>query len=240
MASSSSRSSSENDTPAVAQAGHRGLGGGERGAQVVADRGEQCGTHPVRFGERARCGSLLGEPLLPQCESGLGGERLDDAPVAGVEGVAAQHQGQLAPSLPGSPAAVTGTSTSPSPGNAQGGPPTHAATCHAAGSCWSSGPPGTSARRSSSVTDSRPKVSRSRSSSAVRGRSPRKHAAGDRGQGGGFGAGLGSLAGSPRGQVDHGADRCGDRDEHDQCQNVLPFGDGEGVQRRGEEEVQQQ
>jgi hypothetical protein len=34
---------------------------------------------------------LLGEPLLPEREGGLGSERLDDAPVTGFEGVAAQH-----------------------------------------------------------------------------------------------------------------------------------------------------
>ena len=108
--------------PGVAQAGHRCLRGGQRGAQVVADCGEQCRTHPVRFGEGARGGSLLGEPLLSQGESGLGGERLDDAPVAGVERVPRSTRAS-SPPLPGSPAAVTGTSTSPSPGNAQGGHP---------------------------------------------------------------------------------------------------------------------
>ena len=36
----------------AAQAGDRGLGRGERGAQVVADRGEQRGAQPVGLGER--------------------------------------------------------------------------------------------------------------------------------------------------------------------------------------------
>ena len=57
----------------------------------MAHCGEQCRTHPIRFGEGPRGGSFLGEPFLPQCESGLGSEGLNNAPVVGVEGVPAQH-----------------------------------------------------------------------------------------------------------------------------------------------------
>ena len=55
-----------------AQAGDRGLRGGQRGAQVVADRAQQRGPHPV--GGRDRLGrlGLGGQPLLLQRDRRVG------------------------------------------------------------------------------------------------------------------------------------------------------------------------
>ena len=78
----------------AAQAAHRRLRRRQRRTQVVADRGEQRGAHPVGLGERPGGGGLLGEPFLAQRDGGLGGERLDDAPVGGLQPPAAEHDGQ--------------------------------------------------------------------------------------------------------------------------------------------------
>ena len=71
------------------------LGRGQRGAQVVADRGEQRGAHPVGLGQLAGLGGLLGQPLLAQRDRGLGGEGVQHAPVGGGEGTAAQDQREV-------------------------------------------------------------------------------------------------------------------------------------------------
>ena len=95
VASSSSRSASLKATSLAAQAVDRRLGRGQRGAQVVADRGQQRGAQPVGLGQRPDRGGLLGQPLLPQRDRGLGGEGLDHPPVGGGERVSAQDQGEV-------------------------------------------------------------------------------------------------------------------------------------------------
>ncbi len=75
VASSSSRSSCVPLHVGRPQAGHRGLGRGQRGAQVVADRREQRGAHPVRLGDGPGRLGLGGQPLLLQRRRRVGGER---------------------------------------------------------------------------------------------------------------------------------------------------------------------
>ena len=172
----------------------------------MADRGEQRRTHPIRFGERARGGGLLGEPLLPQCESGLGSERLDDAPIAGVERVAAQHQGQLttvarvAGSRDGNLDVTLARERTRSATHARCDLPRRGVVLEL-GAARHLG--STLQQRDRFQAEGLPQPLQQRGEGTV----TTQDAAGDRGQGGGFGAGLGSLAGSPRSQVDHGADR---------------------------------
>ena len=51
-----------------------GLDRGQRGAQVVADRGEQRGPHPVALGQRLGLGGLGTQPVPVQRRADLGGE----------------------------------------------------------------------------------------------------------------------------------------------------------------------
>ncbi len=203
VASSSSRSCVAEGDVVAAQAGDRGLGRGERGAQVVADRGEQGGAQPVGLAERAGGGGLLGEPFLAQRDRGLGGERLDHPPVGGGQ--------RIRPHRTSDTSSSTGTSTSPCAGRRAGRSPTLAATRQASGRAgcpvWTArvGPAfeqgdAGEPERLADLFEQR----RQRAAAA-------QHAAGHGGQGLRLGAGPGRLAGAPGGQVDDGADR--DRDQ---------------------------
>jgi len=86
VASNSSRSSSAHCTSLLAQAGHGGLGRGQGRAQVMADRGQQRGPHPVGFGDGPGGLGFRGEPLLFQRGGGVGGERAEHPAVAGGQG----------------------------------------------------------------------------------------------------------------------------------------------------------
>ena len=166
VASSSSRSVVVEDHVVAAQAGDRRLGRGQRGAQVVADRGEQRGAQPVGLGQRPGRGGLLGEPLLAQRDGGLRGERLDHPPV-----------GRRAAGGRAAPAEIrssTVTSASPSAGCERGRSPTRGG--DPPGGRIGRGPPGPAAARSAApagVTAAKPNVSRSWSSRAGSGRPPR-------------------------------------------------------------------
>ena len=87
VASSSSRSCAVNRDAGRAQAADGRLRGGERRAQVVADRREQGGAHPVHLGQWPGGRGLGAEAFLAQGDDGLGGEGLDDPPVGGGQRV---------------------------------------------------------------------------------------------------------------------------------------------------------
>ena len=73
----------------------RGGRGGERGAQVVADGGEQGAAHPVGFGEGDRFGSLLIEALLAEGDRGLHGGGFQHPAVGGGQHPTAQHENEV-------------------------------------------------------------------------------------------------------------------------------------------------
>ena len=77
-----------------AQAGDGRLGRGQRGAQVVADRREQRGAHPVGLGDRLGRLGLGGQPQLLQGRRRVGRERPEHAPVGGGQRAPAQRQRQ--------------------------------------------------------------------------------------------------------------------------------------------------
>ena len=145
VASSSSRSSSVQCTSVRAQAGHRGLGRGQRGAQVVADRGEQRGAHPVGLGDRLGRLGLGRQPLLLQGRAPRR-RRTPPAP-AGRPRAAAGRAG------PASACRSTGTSTSASSGEVTGSSPVLATTVQCrpaedpAGLAGRAVPPGSPHRR---------------------------------------------------------------------------------------------
>ncbi len=84
----------------AAQALDRRLGRGERGAQVVADGGEQGGPHAVGLGQRLGLFGLLLQPALAQRDGRLGGEGLQDPAVGGAR---ATGPGRPAPASRRSP-----------------------------------------------------------------------------------------------------------------------------------------
>jgi hypothetical protein len=69
---------------------------------------------------------------------------------------------------------------------------------------------------------------------------PGQHGPGEGGEQGRLGAGVGGLRGTAGGPVHHQRDRHRDDHHHDERDHVLPLGDGQRVQRRGQKEVQQQ
>jgi hypothetical protein len=78
------------------QAGDGSFGRGERRAQVMADRGQQCRAHPVGFGDGARRLCFGGKPLLLQRDRGVGGEGAEHSAVGGGKRRATQGQGEVA------------------------------------------------------------------------------------------------------------------------------------------------
>ena len=201
VASSSSRSASLKTTSVLRRLVDRGLGRGQRGAQVVADRGEQRGAHPVDLGERPGGGGLLGEPLLPQRDGGLGGERLDHPAVGGGERMSAQDEGELV--VDGDLDVALGRGEAGLVADGGGDPPGVGVMCRSGpggrvGAAFQQGDAG--------EAEGFPELVEQRGQRA----GAAQHAAGQGGQGLGLGAGAGGLAGAAGGQVDGGADR--DRD----------------------------
>ena len=94
--------------------------------------------------------------------------------------------------------------------------------------------------RSSSVTEVRAKVSRTRSSISDERLLAAQHAAGEVGQGARLGGRAGGLPGAPRRQVDRRADQRRHQDEDQQREGVVGLADGQRVQRRGEVVVEQE
>ena len=111
------------------------------------------------------------------------------------------------------------------------------------------GPAACSGSRFQKVTESRPNVSRTRSSRAFGtgrcdrgslGSLPPQHRAGQGGQDLRLGAGPRGLPGAPRREVHHHAHRHRHDDERGEREHVLPLGDRELVERRREVVVEQQ
>jgi len=69
----------------LAQAGDCSFDAGERGAQVVADRGEQSGVHPVCGLELGVGLCLLGQAAALQCGGGCFGEGGENPLVLGEQ-----------------------------------------------------------------------------------------------------------------------------------------------------------
>ncbi len=143
------------------QAGHRGLGRRKRGAQIVADRGEQGRPHPVGFGDRPGRLGLGGQPLLLQGSGRVSGERTQHPPVRrrATDGRWRTGTGQPSPAWRHRRPPAGRPDRRPRwrpPAIARASAPTGAAV------------------RSSSVTLSIPKASRTRSTTACSGCSPRR------------------------------------------------------------------
>ena len=227
------RSASNVDVVA-AQAGHRGLGRGERGAQVVADRGEQRGAQPVGLGERpARWRPA--RPAAPGAARRRPGRRRPRAP-AGRRPPAAWPRSTRVSS------SSTGTSASPVAGRARTAARRRwRRPARPAVACCASGPRGARRARSSSVTarqaEGLPELVEQRRQRPL----AAQHAAGER------------WTGSAPRRAARAASRVrraarsttaltatATSDEDHQGEQVLALGDGELVQRRGEEVVEQQ
>ena len=82
----------------LAQAAGAGLDRGQRGAQVMADRGQQRGAHPVALGQRLGLSGLGAQPLAVQGRGGLGGEP-DQQPGGGRLRMLRDEQGQILPDV---------------------------------------------------------------------------------------------------------------------------------------------
>ena len=196
------------------QAADRRLDRGERGAQVVADRGEQCGPHPVPFGQRLGLGGLGAQPFPVERGGGLGGVPRDQGR-RGRQSLPGDQQGQVVADID----AV---------GRAQ-------RTIHAArgdpdpGTTHSFGQFGLTAVGAGQVLQD-----------GGRRVGPAEHGLRQLQQRGRLLAGGRGLDRAPGGQVDHAADGDRDRDEQQQGQQVPWLGDGKGVQRLGEVPVEQQ
>ena len=75
-----------------AQGSDRGLDGGERGTQVVADRGEQGGADAVALGQLAGKLRLVDQALAVEYDGGLGGEGGQYPAVLGGQHPAGERQ----------------------------------------------------------------------------------------------------------------------------------------------------
>ena len=78
----------------LAQAAHRGLDAGERRAQVVRDRRQQCGTDRVALLEPLRRERPLGQAFALKDDSDVRCVRLHDPLVVGRQRVTAQHDSE--------------------------------------------------------------------------------------------------------------------------------------------------
>ena len=217
--SSSRRSSSARCDVAAEQAGDRRLGGGQRGAQVVADGGEQGGAHLVGLGQRCGLRGSLAQPDAV-ADHGAPGPRRRRA-AAGPRPRAVRR------AAPGRRPSPAGTSVSASLGAAQAGPALATAVpaivvASRAGSPTSErrsrGPARASAGSASSPPRTLPaRLARVRDSAAARAAWRVRRAARSTAE-------LTSVATS---------------DEDEQRERVVRLADGEGVQRRGEVVVEQ-
>ncbi len=167
----------------AAQRLHRRFGRGQRGAQVVADRGQQRGAHLVGGRQRFRLLGGFGQTLLAQRHRDLGGEGLQDAAVGGVEERAARRQDQV---VVDDDVGVAGRRVRRS-----GGPPVVAMMFQVL----------VSGARSSRVTRRQAEGLPQPRQQRRQGRLAAQHVAGQGRQDLGVGAGLGRLPGSPCRQV---------------------------------------
>ena len=217
--SSSRRSSAGQVEVEAAQGGDGRLGRRERGAEVVADGGQQRGADLVGLGERRRLGRGPAEPDVVEDDGGLGRERADQALVLGLEQAVRAGPGRAGPR--------------PAP------------RCRRRWAGRTAGPALATAAQPSSVAlqqGDRGEAEglpdplqhlRQRLLAA-------QHAAGEVGQGARLGGCPGRLPGAPRRQVDRRADQRRHQDEDEQREGVVGLADGEGVQRRGEVVVEEQ
>ena len=215
----------------AAQAGHRRLGRRERGAQVVADRGEQGAAQPVGLAESG-WPPPPARPAVPVAARPRPGPRRPRPP-AGRRRRGSVHTGRATARRrsarrrrPRPGAHGTVADDWPRPARRRGR------------AARSASPP-LSGRRSSRVTLVSPNVSRTCSSSAFSGRPPRRTLPATVDSVSASARALRGLDGTPGGEVDHGAHGHRDEQEDQQRQQVLAVGDGELVDRWGEEVVQQ-
>ena len=139
-----------------AQGGHGGLDAGQRGAQVVADGGEQGGADAVALGELAGLLGLADQPLAVEYDGGLGGEGGEHPAVLGGQHPAGERERHVV-----------------ADGHVDVGVLGARERRLGARRCRRRSRGRRRSRRSSRATDSMAKVSRTRSSSASRLVSPR-------------------------------------------------------------------
>ena len=196
------------------QAADRRLDRGQRGAQVVTDRGEQRGPHPVAFGECLGLGRLSAQPVAVQ-----GGRRLGGVPGQqgrrGRGGLPGDHQGQVVADVD----AVGCRQHAVHP--ARRGPYPPAAHPFLQFGLAAVGPGEVLEHGRGGVAAA-------------------EHGLGQLEQRGRLLPGPGGLHGAPGGQVDHAADGDRDRHEQQQGQQFARLLDGERVDRLGEVPVEQE
>ena len=186
-------------TSGLEQAGHGGLGRGERRPQVVADRGEQRRPHAVRLGDRRDLGRLLAQLLDARGRPRPGRRTLRGA------GGRRRARGRPRRASTRSGAACTDVSASPGCRHASRRRSRPAASGLApAVSVLDGAAPRRTGRTPRAPARAGPGTERLAA----------EHAAGQRREGGGLGARAGRLPGAPRREVDDRADRHRDHDEH--------------------------
>ena len=227
--SASVRRRSRSHVAAAQASSTAALADGERRAQVVADRGEQRGAHPVGLGDRPGGCGLGGQPLLLERGGRVGGEGAEHPAVGGAQRAAAQgHQqrgGDLHVGVRVLRAGHRGAAGAGHRGPVRGGRGRH---------------PG----RLGGPFQQRDRFHAERLADPVehrfQGLLAAQHAAGRGHQQLGLGGGPGRLLAAPGGVVHHLADHQPDRDKHAKRGGVVGLGDRELVKRRGEVEVEQQ
>lgn len=215
----------------AAQTGDGCLRRRQRRTQVVADRGEQRGAHAVCRGEGLGGGGFLGEPFLAQRDGGLGGERLDDPPVGGLQSAAAEHDGDPV---------VDGYRRLAAVGRAGR---LLADTGHDAPGVLLAGPVGTATGLLGQLQHAHraqpecfPELVQQGGQRAF----AAQDATGNGREGLRVGGGAGGLAGTPGGHVDDPAHRQRHADEDGQGEQVVRLGDCQRAVGRCEEPVEQQ
>ena len=216
------------------QAGGGRLDRGQRGAQVVADRGQQGRSQLVGPGQRVGLGRLGVEPVALERGGQLGGEGGEDLPVLGGE--ARTPQGQDLPVGQGEDhGGLVGVSRWLLTGGGHRCPDRRRS-CRA-----EVAPPGTCPSQSGARP--RPRggtppqfLEQGGQGIALRGDHPPGHP----GQHPGIGPRLDGGGRPPGREVHQHAHHAGGDQEHDQGQDVAGVGDGEGVDGRREEVVGQE
>ena len=207
----------------------RGLGRGDRRAQVVADGGEQRGPHPVGGGDRLGRLRLGREPLLLERDGGVGGERAEHPPVVGRQRPPGQRERERVGDGDVH-VGVVGPGHRRVAGAGDDGPLARRAPARPAGRVQ----PLEQAGRAHAERLPGPLEQRVEGALAAQdgsGRGPQQL---------GLGVGAGRLIGLPGRGVDDPAGDQADRDEHAERQRVVGLGNRPVVDRRGEVVVEQQ
>ncbi len=204
-----------------AEGGDGGLDARERGPQVVADGGEQGGADLVALGQLPGLLRLADEPLPVEDDGGLGGEGAEDPPVLGGQHPAGQGERQAVPDRHVGVRLLR-------PGRRVG----------------------------ADARDGRPRLDLVLAlqegdrlhgegladpfEEGVQAGLAAQHAAREVGEHLGLRAQPGGLVGAAGGQVDHRGDRHRDAEEDGEGDDVLGVGDGQAVDGRGEEPVEEE